>query len=220
MAGRARAAARPAQAPAGSGVAPAGSGVAPAGRIGPNAILQLLAALEDALGPGAGGRLLAAAGLDGPPPEGMIPEDDARRLHLALRAAHPDEAAAIAAEAGARTAAYILTHRIPRPARQLLRALPPALAAALLSRAIARHAWTFAGSGRFRLVSARPPVFELAANPLVRGLMAAEPACDWHRAVFEGLFRALAGGGWRAAETACCAAGAPACRFELRRDER
>lgn len=222
---RAVSAALAAGGPASSGAAgtarartPPPAAAAGRGRIGPNAILQLLPVIDRALGPAARARLLAAAGLAGPPaPDGMIPEDDARRLHLALRALHPQAAPALAAEAGAATAAYILAHRLPRPVQRVLRNLPAPLAAALLARAIARHAWTFAGSGRFRLVSALPPIFELADNPLVQGLATDGPVCDWHRAVFEGLFRSLAGPRWQVRETACSAAGADACRFELHR---
>jgi divinyl protochlorophyllide a 8-vinyl-reductase len=44
-----------------------------------------------------------------------------------------------------------------------------------LGKAIARHAWTFAGSGRFRVVA--PLVFEIADNPIVRGEVSDVPLC-------------------------------------------
>ena len=75
----------------------------------------------------------------------------------------------------------------------MLEALPASLASRQLLSAIARHAWTFAGSGRY----------------------AAGPVCHWHAGVFETLFRTLVHPRSRARETACCAAGAPACRFEI-----
>lgn len=142
-------------------------------------------------------------------------EGPAARLHAAVRHDLPAEAPAILAQAGRRTADYILAHRIPRPAQAVLRALPPALAAPVLTRAIAKHAWTFAGSGLFRVAGRL--TFEIADNPLIRGERAPAPLCVWHAAVFERLFRTLVDDRLRAHETACCACGDPACRFELTR---
>jgi len=184
------------------------------GLIGPNAVLQLLPVLEEAGGTRLRDAVMAAAGIDAPPSDaGLMPEGPAARLHQALRRLRPD-AAVLAAQAGARTGDYILAHRIPAPAQRLLRALPPMVAAPLLSRAIAKHAWTFAGSGRFRRVGAR--AFEIAANPVVAGEQSRQPLCHWHAALFERLYRVLVDDRLRCTETACCACGDPACRFELR----
>jgi len=186
------------------------------GRIGPNAILQLLPVLDDLGGPGLARRILAEGGLTAPPaPEGMIDEKAVAATHRALRRVLPDQAATLAAEAGRRTADYILAHRIPMPAQRVLKCLPRGLAERLLVQAIARHAWTFAGSGRFRVLRRRPPVFEIAGNPIVLGERAAAPLCHWHAAVFERLFRVLVDPEACCMETACAAAGAPACRFEI-----
>jgi len=195
------------------------TGAAGAARIGPNAVLQMIPVLDRVLGPSARARLCRAAGLDGMPSEaGLMPEAPAMRLHQSLRALEPDVSARIGAEAGRGTAEYILAHRIPPAAQSLLRHLPPALAAPVLSRAIARHAWTFAGSGRFRRVSGWQ--FELDDNPLIRGEAAAGPLCHWHAAVFERLYRALVAPDVRCRETACAATGAPCCRFVLTRGGR
>jgi divinyl protochlorophyllide a 8-vinyl-reductase len=59
-------------------------------------------------------------------------------------------------------------------------------------------------------------LFEIADNPVVRGETAATPVCHWHSAVFAGLFAALVDPHTQVIETACCACGAPACRFEVR----
>lgn len=187
------------------------------GRIGPNAVLQLLPLLEEVGGAGFRDRMLEEAGLSGPPSDaGLMDEGPAAALHQALRRHLPGQAAAIAAAAGSRTADYILAHRIPAAAQTLLRGLPAWAGAPLLSKAIARNAWTFAGSGRFRV--AGPLVFEIAQNPIVGGEVAAAPLCHWHAAVFERLFRTLVDDRLRAVETACCACGDAACRFELSRD--
>jgi divinyl protochlorophyllide a 8-vinyl-reductase len=151
-------------------------------RIGPNAILQLLPVLDRTLGRAARDRLLA--GIDLPPPDaGMWPEAACRAAHLAVWQGLP-EARVILAEAGEGTADYILAHRIPGPAKRLIRALPSPLGARLLTAAIARHAWTFAGSGRFRVATRAPLAFEIENNPLAFGGY-------WHAAVFRRLFRAL-----------------------------
>lgn len=184
------------------------------GRIGPNAVLQLLPVL-DAAEPGLAARLLCEAGLDAPPGDhGLMAEAPAAALHRAVRARRTD-APDLLRRAGQGTAAYILAHRIPPAARAVLRLLPAPLAAPLLARTIARHAWTFAGSGRFRSEGRGPLAFELADNPLIRGEAAAGPLCHWHAAVLTGLFAALVHRDARVTEAACAAQGAPACRFVL-----
>lgn len=189
---------------------------AAAGRIGPNALLQLAGALERSGGAALRERVLAAGGVAGlPRDDAMIDEAPVAQVHQALRRLVPDQAPGLAREAGLRTADYILEHRIPVTAQWVLRHLPDRVAARLLAGAIARNAWTFAGSGAFRVVQARPMVFELADNPVVRGERAGAPVCQWHAAVFERLFAALVDPGVTVRETACCACGAPACRFEI-----
>jgi divinyl protochlorophyllide a 8-vinyl-reductase len=190
-------------------------------RIGPNAILQLVPVLEDAAGAETTRHLLARAGIfELPDPAaGLMDEAPAARLHQALRAEMPEVAPMLAREAGWRTGDYILAHRIPKPAQRLLRLMPARLGAPILARAVEKHAWTFCGSGVFTLVSTWPVVFEIADNPVVRGEHSLSPLCHWHAAVFERLFSALCGRTWRCTETACCAQGAPACRFEMHRGQ-
>ncbi|MFA8443506.1 bacteriochlorophyll 4-vinyl reductase [Yoonia sp.] len=186
------------------------------GLIGPNAILQLLPVLERAGGIDFRDQVMAAAGVfEAPGDDAMMPEAPAARMHQALRAIEPDMAPSLAWAAGERTAQYIMAHRIPKAAQVVLKLLPAALAGPILSKAIAQHAWTFAGSGTFRL--AGPLTFEIADNPIVRGEVSEEPLCHWHRAVFETLFRTLVDPRLRCEEQSCCAMGAPACRFVLKR---
>ncbi|WP_103255773.1 bacteriochlorophyll 4-vinyl reductase [Tabrizicola aquatica] len=157
-------------------------------RIGPNAILQLVPVLDRLEGRAARDRLLGAAGVAVPPADaGMWPEAQCRAAHLAVWQGCGDRAAAILAAAGQGTADYILAHRIPGPAKALIRSLPAPLGARLLTAAIAKHAWTFAGSGRFGITSRRPLTFEISANPLA---FPGHP-CPWHAAVFARLFQAL-----------------------------
>ena len=186
-----------------------------AGLIGPNAILQLLPVIEKLRGKGTAQAMLARAGIHGVPDGyAMIPEADAAALFRELRIALPDEADAISAEAGWRTADYILANRIPAPARRVLEWLPAALAARALSQAISRHAWTFVGSGRFRTVT--PWLFEITDNPMIRGEACHAPLCAWHAAVFERLYRVLVAPDVVCEEVCCAAAaGEGPCRFAL-----
>ena len=186
-----------------------------AGRIGPNAILQLIDVLERR---GKGDLLrdvLAETGVARPPRDaGMLPEGDCAAVHQALRRLSLD-ADGLLAEAGLATGDYILAHRIPRVAQTVLRLLPGALAAPVLTKAIARHSWTFAGTGVFAVEGGRPLVLSVTRNPIVAGWKAATPQCVWHASVFRRLYGRLVWPGVRVAEVACCACGDPACRFEV-----
>ena len=189
-----------------------------AGRVGPNAILQFLPVLEREIGTRGLASLLAAAGIEAVPDgSALIDERSAARLHHAVREQLPDTAPGLACQAGRRTADYIIRHRIPRPARWLLRVLPRARAEKLLARSIEQHAWTFAGSGEFIVVSASPLTFEIRGNPMVAGEESAAPLCQWHCAVFERLYSRLLRAGYAVRETSCRATGATACRFEVHR---
>lgn len=157
-----------------------------AGLVGPNAVIQLAAALADA--PEAARAIFTRAGLArllDNPPDAMIDQSIPARLFDALYAELPArDAAQIAHRAGRLTGQYILANRIPRPVHYLLRALPRALAMRLLLKAIARNAWTFAGTGEVQ-VQPRAPQITLAGNPMPM------PNAVWHVGVFEALFGAL-----------------------------
>ena len=190
-----------------------------AGRIGPNAISQLAAVLDDRVGAVPVQRLFASAGmahyLEAMPKE-MVAESEVRALHAALREQFgPACAQALARAAGRRTAGYLLENRIPKPAQWLLRRLPKPLAVRLLLQAIERNSWTFAGSGTFVAVYGRPARLGITHNPLCRDLDAEEPSCDFYAGTFEALFRALINPEAKVREVACEAMGAQACVFEL-----
>lgn len=189
----------------------------PPARIGPNAIIQTGQALSALHGPGAARLIFEAAGLGryiGVVPTTMIDEREPVALFAAIQAALPPaEADRVLAEAGHRTGHYILEYRIPPIARQILPGLPPGLSSRLLVSAIARHAWTFAGSGRFegRVSGWKRPVVTLviAANPL------ATPACPWHGAVFHRLFASLCGDVASVRHSRCCGRGDVSCITEI-----
>ncbi len=186
-----------------------------AGRIGPNAILQLVDVLERRGEVDLCRAVLAEAGVLRPPRDaGMLPEADCAAVHQALRRVSSG-AEGLLEEAGLATGEYILAHRIPKLAQGVLRVLPGGLAGPVLTKAIARHSWTFAGTGEFRVEGARPLLLSIARNPLVAGLRAATPQCVWHVAVFRRLYGRLVWPGVQVREVACCACGDPACRFEI-----
>jgi len=193
------------------------------GRIGPNAITQLEAVLQAQLGQAETARLFASAGVGHylqQPPAAMVDERDVAHLHHQVRIALPaSKAREILLEAGDRTGRYILANRIPRPIVFVLRHLPASLSARLLTQAIAKHAWTFAGSGAFEIRRSAGSGLITAAigrNPIVALDTSESLICDWHAAVFQRLFRDLVDASTTVNETDCCAAGAPACRFEIR----
>lgn len=177
--------------------------------IGPNAVLQTVWAMERHLGKAAAREVLEVAGID-PLPSGdaMIAEVHALRLHHALAALHPHEAEAIALEAAAGTADYIIAHRIPKVANWALRHLPAPLAARLLMRAIRSHAWTFIGAGAFTVTGPwhftidRSGAGDAGAPPPTLFL--------WYGAVFARLYSRLV-----RAQSGCTGS-APDPRFPLR----
>lgn len=158
--------------------------------IGPNAILQALPVMERILGSKESALILQEARIAClPDGESMIPEAEAMRLHHALSMRDPFEAIDIAREAGHGTADYIIANRIPRIAATILRWLPVRLAAPLLMKAIARHAWTFIGSGRFQADGGwRFTIDRTEADDL---MMPTESLFEWYGAVFTRLYQRL-----------------------------
>lgn len=169
-------------------------------RIGPHAVIHMADAMAERLGPRASAAVLEGAqiafvpGADG----GMIPEIEALRLHRWLLLAEPVEGFAITREAARRTADYIIANRIPAPAAALLRALPAALAAPLLMRAIRSHAWTFIGSGAFEPHGAWSFTIDRTASE--DPMPVPDSTFEWYGAVFERLYQRLV---------------APDCRIEI-----
>jgi divinyl protochlorophyllide a 8-vinyl-reductase len=192
------------------------------GRIGPNAITQCMAALQADLGQSACAALMAHAGLQAhvnQPPQQMVDEADVMALHLMMRAELGIERArALSRVAGRSTGDYLLANRIPQAAQRLLRRLPPRWAGQALLAAVTRHAWTFCGSGEFRVLpSPGPKQLRVSITHCVtcRGERADQPLCDYYAATFERLFEVTVHPGTRVVETACEAMGDPACVFDI-----
>ncbi len=189
-------------------------------RIGPNAIIQTVAALKEEQGSEEVQRFLVRIGRDdlaAALPTTMVDEQEFINLIAALRAELGlATTRRVLARSGALTAEYVRTNRIPAPARILLPLLPRRLALRILLKAIVGHAWTFAGAGRFSYtLDRRGATLSLGSCPECRGITADEPICDYYVACFQGLLRPLIDPQLTVHERACTAQGAAACRFEV-----
>lgn len=189
------------------------------GRIGPNAITRVAEALSAMEGAGAVRRVFSRAGLQRyllHVPTDMVDETHVTRLHRALvDDLGAPRAREIGRLAGQHTADYLLANRIPMLAQRVLHILPASIASRLLARAIARNAWTFAGTGTFSARHGRPTVFSIADCPICRGQTSAAPCCDFYAATFERLYIRLVHPQARVSETECQAMGAAACSFAI-----
>lgn len=187
--------------------------------IGPNAIIQMAEALCSFMGRTNTRTLMDAVQLGAyldRPPKNMVPQAEVAALHTQVwRQLDLAAFKRVSADAGRRTGDYLLAHRIPRAAQWVLKRLPDNLAARILSQAIAKHAWTFAGSGSFGFGWQPRLVYSIKGNPITAGLHTKVPVCDYYAATFERIFRVLVNDDWRAVEFDCEASGADACRFEI-----
>lgn len=192
----------------------------PAGaRIGPNTIIQVAGVLRDRLSPSFAEAVLrdATCYTLATLPSEMVDEREAQGVVRSLTARMGAERAApMLREAGSRTAEYLLAHRIPRMAQWVMRAAPRRLGLWLLLKAMTANAWTFAGSGHFRVeAGAGAPVLVFEECAMCRGMHEAVPMCDFYAGTFERLIRVLIAPEARVTEAACMAQGAAACRFVL-----
>lgn len=130
-------------------------------KIGPNSIIQTIAALEANFGKAEAEAILKRANQAvwiGNLPNGMTDESKFHNLVRALASELGDNRTAeVLQESGRRTAAYLLRVRIPGFFQKILRLLPPSPAFTLLLFAIGKNAWTFVGSGRFSYRTGKNP---------------------------------------------------------------
>lgn len=186
-----------------------------AARIGPNAILQTLAALETL--EGSDQRVSAArlARIDPARLTGMVPEAWFLALIHAVRdLLPPARADAVLRLAGTFTADYVAANRVPRFFRALLAALPVRIGIPLLLAAFRQHAWTFAGSGRFSVEGSYPGTLILEQCPTCRRGPSEAPAGAYYEAAFEGLLH-IVDARIRVREFRCRSVGDPSCQFAI-----
>lgn len=195
------------------------SAVVTAARIGPNAIIRTAEVLRDRVGVAKAEALLAegTGRTFATLPDAMVEEAEVRALvRTCLAHLGPRQTRAVLREAGQRTAAYLMQHRIPRPVQWLLKALPASLGVRVLATAMARHAWTFAGSGHFHVRYTPAPEFRVDDCPLCRGLTLEAPICDFYAGTFEELLARLVRRDTCVAQVESAACGGSACRYEVR----
>jgi divinyl protochlorophyllide a 8-vinyl-reductase len=195
----------------------------PGARIGPNAIIQTWQALRAQVGAPLADAILHEATGRTPAtlPDAMVDEHEAIAMVQRVRQRLDDAlAVAVLEDAGRRTARYLLAHRIPRAAQWLMRAAPAPIAFAILASAMARHAWTFAGSGHFDWHTAPRTLLRLHDSPMCRDVRASCPYCDYYAATFDTLVRTLVSRRVVVREVRCRAMGDACCDFAVipRRD--
>ncbi len=176
---------------------------------------QTLRALERLEGASLSTEVRCACDLPTKAPDHLIPEARFVEVIDQLRERLPRERSEeVLGWGGALTAEYVARHRIGGAAKWLLRALPPRASLPLLLRAIRRHAWTFAGAGRFDFEGPFPGTLILEDAPTCRRAQAGGHLCSYYQAAFEGLL-SLAAPGIQVRETECQALGADRCRFSI-----
>lgn len=130
-------------------------------KIGPNSIIQTVAALEESFGKTETEAILQRIGQGhwiGNLPKEMTEESKFHSLVTAIEKEIGErKTSSILEEAGRRTAAYLLRVRIPSFFQKILKPLPPWLAFKLFLFAISKNAWTFAGSGEFSYTTGKAP---------------------------------------------------------------
>jgi divinyl protochlorophyllide a 8-vinyl-reductase len=184
-------------------------------RIGPNAIIQTLAALEVLEGPGTRDRIARLAGVSGEETSGMVPETRFLSLLAALRRTLDDGAARrVLLLAGEKTGDYVAANRIPAAVRGLLHLLPPRTGIPMLLKAFQRNAWTFAGRSDFEVTGGFPGDLLLNDAPTCRLIGSARPTGGYYEAAFQRLL-SLASPDVVVTETECRSSGASKCRFRV-----
>lgn len=150
-------------------------------------------------------------------PSAMVAEREAQSLvHALVEKVGPWLATSVLREAGHRTGDYLLAKRIPRIAQWVMRVSPRSVALAILLRAISRNAWTFVGSGNFRVASSsRALELIVESCPMCSDMHQERPMCDFYAGTFERLMQALVARHASVTETECCAQGGSVCRFEV-----
>lgn len=187
-------------------------------RLGPNAIIQTIAALHERYPPeelrtvlaGAAGRYLSQL------PSAMIPEAEFHEVvaQLAERLGCAP-AREILFRSGERTADYVADNRIPAIFRALLGRLPAPLGVRLLLPAISKHAWTFVGSGTFSFSLGRAPWLSIGIPERSGTSAIAAVLCRYYCGAFTQLLRRLVSRRIELREIACQARGDRACVYRI-----
>ena len=183
--------------------------------IGPNAVIQTLAALQVLVGEECRQTVARSAGLPDSEPGEMIPEASFVGLVAAVRDELGHERAAeVLSLSGKKTADYVAGNRIPGVFRGLLRLLPSRIAMPLLLGAFRRHAWTFSGRSDFLVSGDYPGSILLTDAPTCRNTGAGARTGGYYEAAFQGLL-SLASPNVAVTEIECRSLGDSHCRFRI-----
>lgn len=189
------------------------------GKIGPNAIIQTVAALREILGDDAARAALVRGGAGNLPdhlPHELIDEREFHALvELLLEQIGEERTLHVMVRSGQLTSDYVFANRIPVVARALLRLLPPRLGLRLLLPAMQRHTWTFAGSGVFAYDLTPTPSLSIANGSLFDTPAMAAAMCAYYRGAFEQMFRKLICPQATLRELECQARGDRRCRYVI-----
>jgi len=193
--------------------------VAHQGKIGPNSIIQTIAALHEVYDPIQSRAILVCGGapdLAERLPSEMVDERDFYALaQMLVDQLGAEQAARILRRAGELTAGYLLRHRIPQPAQWVLRVLPMRQRFRLLLPAIARNAWTFAGSGSFSFDAGPTPWVRIATPALLGPPTTTGAICHFYKGTFGHLARSLISRRITVWEMECQSHGAAACVYRF-----
>lgn len=187
-------------------------------RIGPNSIIQTIASLRESCAPDDVRALLAgeAEGYLSQLPHEMIPEGEFHDLvRLLVARMGVARAGEVLYRSGERTADYVCANRIPAPFRSVLGVLPAFIGLRLLLLAISKHAWTFAGSGKFSFSLGRAPFVSIGRpeGHDTSGIAAA--LCRYYCGAFTQMLRQVVSRRIALRETACQARGGQACVYQI-----
>ncbi|MEI7645943.1 MAG: bacteriochlorophyll 4-vinyl reductase [Chloroflexales bacterium] len=189
-----------------------------AARIGPNAIIQTIAALREVYAPEELRTLLAgeAEGYLSQLPHEMIPEVQFHELVELLTARlGVERACEILLRSGERTADYVRANRIPALIRTVLGLLPAPISLRVFLPAISKHAWTFAGSGAFSFSLGRTPSVSIGRPVGQDTTGIAAVLCRYYCGAFTQMLRRVVSPRISLREVACQARNSSACVYQI-----
>lgn len=184
------------------------------GYVGPHMVTCLDGVLRSRASERTAQEILSEARLPHSPADAVpVREGSAALYHRITRDRFGAEADVIFDIAGRHAGEVMLAKQLPARAKTLLKSAPWTISAWMLTRAMAQHAWLFAGSGAFEITDEMR--FLIVSNPFARGFTSDQPACRFHASMFETIYSALVDPRLVCEETACMANGAKACQFSF-----
>ncbi|WP_207708764.1 bacteriochlorophyll 4-vinyl reductase [Heliobacterium mobile] len=189
------------------------------GKIGPNSIIQTVAALKEKYGDEKADVILRQGGkgylIDNLPSEMVDEKEFISLVHMLASSVGHTETKVILRRSGELTAKYLLKHRIPGPIQWLLKVLPAKQGLRILLSAISKNAWTFVGTGTFSYDSENEKKIYIENCLSCRGLHSSQPICSFYEGTFEKLIQTLIVSKAQVREIECIALGAKTCTYQI-----